>query len=185
MASMPPRRKPARRRRVPFAELLADALLVARAGLRQSVKNVVIVRALRDGADFDPDWYADAVRAELEAMAVETETDAARLQREHDYAKGRYYEAVTARDYVHRDVPALRKRRKVMLALAAELRARADDDEFVTALIDEARANALDEIAATASHVPGRGTVEPLRGVAKSRALQRLREELRDYDDFD
>jgi hypothetical protein len=180
-----PRPKPARRRKVPFADLLADALLVARAGLRQSVKNVVIVRALRDGHDFDADWYGDAVRTELEAMAVETDADAARLKRELDYAKGRYYEAVTARDYVDRDVPALRKRRKVMIALAAELRARADDEEFLTELIADARANALDEIAATASHVPGRGTVEPLRGVAKSRALQRLREELRDYDDFD
>lgn len=182
---MPPRRPPVRRRRVPFSELLADAVLVVHAGVRQSVKNVVIVRALRDGADFDAEWYADAVRAELESIAVESETDAARLQRELDYARGRHFSAVTARDYVDRDVPVLRKRRKVMLALAAELRARATDDAFVAAVIDEARANALDEIAATASHVPGRGTVAPLRGVARSRALQRLREELRDYDDDD
>jgi hypothetical protein len=180
---MPSRPRPARRRRVPFADLLADALLVARAGVRQSVKNVVIVRALRDGADFDADWYADAVRAELESIAVESETDAARLQRELVYARGRHYSAVTARDYVDRDVPTLRKRRKVMLALAVELRALAADDSVVAALIDEARDNALDEIAATASHVPGRGTVEPVLGVVRSRALQRLREELRDYTD--
>lgn len=174
---------PSRHHRVPFAELLAEALLVARAGVRQNVKNVLIVRALRDGADFDADWYADAVRAELESIAVENETDAARLKREIQYARGRHYEAATARDYVDRDVPALRKRRKVMLALAGELRTLASDDDFVAAIIAEARDNALDEISATASYVPGRGTVEPVRGISRSRALQRLHEELRDYAD--
>ena len=178
-----PRPKPARRRKVPFAELLTDAVLVARAGVRQRVKNVVIVRALRDGADFDAERYADAVRAELESIAVESETDAARVKRELDYARGRHYEAATARDYVDRDVPTLRKRRKVMLALAVALRALATDDAVVAAIVDDARDNALDEIAATASHVPGRGTVEPARGVNRSRALQRLRDELRDYAD--
>lgn len=170
---------------MPFPELVADALLVARAGVRQSVKNVVIVRALRDRIDFDHLWYVDAVRAELEMVAVEAETDAARVKRELDYAKGRHFSAVTARDYVARDVPPLKRRRKVLLALAAELRAIALDDAAVEQIIDEARNNALDEIAATASHVPGRGTVEPVKGIARSRALQRLREELRDYDDDD
>ncbi len=170
---------------MPFPELVADALLVARAGVRQSVKNVIIVRALRDRIAFDHLWYVDAVRAELEMVAVESETDAARVQRELDYAKGRNFSAVTARDYVARDVPPLRLRKRVLLALATELRALAADDDAVEAIIDDARANALDEIAATASHVPGRGTVEPLKGVARSRALHRLNEELRDYADDD
>lgn len=64
------------RRRPLFADLVADALLVARAGVRQKVKNVVIMRTLRDGADFDLEWYTDAVRAELEALAVESEAAA-------------------------------------------------------------------------------------------------------------
>ncbi|AYF97686.1 hypothetical protein [Protaetiibacter intestinalis] len=180
---MPFRRPDRRIRRVSLADRVADAMLVARAGVRQQVKNVVILRALRDGADFDEGWYADAVRTELEAVAAETEADAARVTRELDFARGRHLRAATARDFVDRDVPTLKLRRKVLRALAVELRALAADDEAVASLIVEARAGALDEIAATAAAIPGRGRTKPLKGLARSRALQSLREELRDYLD--
>src|SRR5690606_37101178 len=125
------------RRRPLFAELVADAMLVARAGVRQRVKNVVIMRTLRDGADFDLAWYTEAVRTELETLARENELAAEQLGRDARFAQGRHQRALTARDYVDRDVPKLRRRRRVHLALAARLRAFADDELAIQALIDD------------------------------------------------
>jgi len=174
---MPPLRTPFRRRPL-FADLVADALLVARAGVRQRAKNVLIVRSLRDGADFDADWYADAVRTELELLASESEADAERLSREADHAQGRHLRAVTARDYVDRDVPKLRRRRRVHLALAARLRELAADPDAVAALLAEARTLALDDIASAAAQVPRARGPKPLTGPARRIAVADLLEDL-------
>lgn len=175
---MPFRRPDRRVRRIGLAERVADAVVVARAGVRQRVKNVMIVRALRDGADFEPAWYAEAARAELELAAVESETDAARVQRELEHARGRHLRAVTARDYVDRDVPTLRLRRRVLLALAARLRLLAQQHHEIAALIDEARASALDEIAAATAAVPRRRGPRTLTGSARRLALADLADDL-------
>ena len=139
-------------------------MLVARAGVRQRVKNVVIMRTLRDGADFDLDWYTDAVRTELEALAVENETAAEQLVRDAAYAQGRHFRAATARDYVDRDVPKLRRRRRVHLALVA--------------LVEDARMLALDDIASAAAAVPRAHGPRPLTGPARRIALADLIDDL-------
>ncbi len=161
--------------------MTSDATLVARAAVRQSVKNLMLVRALRDAADFDAAWYAAAVGAEFELLAVEAETDADRLAKVRSRTAKRKGRARFAADYRAADAEALRLREKVLRGVAVELRRLADDEDAVAATIDEARAQALGEIAATAAAVPGRGHTAPLRGVARSRALQSLRDELSDY----
>lgn len=166
------------RRRPLFAELVADAMLVARAGVRQRVKNVVIMRTLRDGADFDLAWYTEAVRTELETLARENELAAEQLGRDARFAQGRHQRALTARDYVDRDVPKLRRRRRVHLALAARLRAFADDELAIQTLIDDARMLALDEIASAAAAVPRPRGTRPLTGAARRIALADLLEDL-------
>jgi hypothetical protein len=166
------------RRRPLFGDLVADALLVARAGVRQRVKNVVILRTLRDGADFDLAWYTDAVRTELETLAIENETAADQLVRDAAYAQGRHFRAATARDYVDRDVPKLRRRRRVHLALAARLRALAEDEPAVVALVEDARMLALDDIASAAAAVPRARGPRPLTGAARRIALADLVDDL-------
>lgn len=168
------------RRRPLFAELVADAMLVARAGVRQHVRNVVIMRTLRDGADFDLAWYTDAVRAELEAGARESEAAAEQLATDARRARGRHLNATTARDYVDRDVPKLQRRRRVHLALAARLRAFADDELAVLALIEDARALALDDIASAAAAVPGSHGPRALTGAARRIAIADLLDDLAD-----
>ncbi|RQP11710.1 MAG: hypothetical protein EAS51_04720 [Microbacteriaceae bacterium] len=168
------------RRRPLFADLVADAMLVARAGVRQRVKNVVIMRTLRDGVDFDLAWYKDAVRIELEALAVENETAADQLVRDAEHARGRHFRASTARDYVDRDVPKLRRRRRVHLALAARLRALAEDEPAVIALVEEARVLALDDIASAAAAVPRARGSRPLTGPARRIAIADLLDDLDD-----
>lgn len=161
--------------------MTADATLVARAAVRQAVKNLMLVRALRDAADFDAAWYAAAVGAEFELLAVEAETDADRLAQVRSRTAKRKGRARFAADYRAADAEALRLRERVLRGVAAELRRLAEDEEAVAATIDEARAQALGEIASTAAAVPGRGQTSPLRGIARSRALQSLRDELSDY----
>ena len=170
-------------RRVTLAELVADAMLVAFAGIRQQVKNQIILRALRDGADFDEAWLTDAVRSDAEALALESEADAARVRGELEYARKRRRRAVTARDYNVKDVPLLRRRIRVLLAVAANLRTFQADEEAIDRLADEARTHALDEIAATAASVPRKRGARALKGVARSIALQDLREELSELVD--
>lgn len=165
-------------RRASLTDLVGDALLVAFAGIRQRMKNLIILRTLRDGTDFDQEWFTSTVRAEAEALAVESETDAARVLDDIAYARKRHRSAATAADYNSRDVPLLRRRRRVLLAVAAGLREFQQDDEATAKLIDEARTLALDEIAATAAAVPRKRGARTLKGVARSIALQDLREEL-------
>ncbi len=163
--------------------MVADATLVSLAAVRQAVKNLMLVRALRDAADFDEEWYADAVRREFEVLAAQADAEAARLTKAREKATGRRGRAVTADDYHAVDTRRLRRRIRVLGEVAAELRRRAGDEDAIGEMIREARLRALDEITHTAASVPGRGRTKPLKGVARSRALQELREELEDYAD--
>jgi hypothetical protein len=72
---------------------------------------------------------------------------------------------------------------RVLEELDEGLRRLAENDTTVGTLIAEARLRALDEITATTASVPGLGRARAATGVARSRALQSLREELSDYAD--
>ncbi|MCS0498466.1 hypothetical protein [Protaetiibacter mangrovi] len=165
------------------SEMVADATLVSVAAARQAAKNLMLVRALRDAADFDHDWYMAAVRREFEVLAVEADANAARVLRIRAKAGRRHGHALSADDYRAADTRRLKKRARVLTDLAEELRRLSTDDETIATLIDEARIQALDEITATTAAVPGLGRTKPAKGVARSKALQALREELSDYAD--
>lgn len=170
-------------RRPRRSEMVADATLVSLAAVRQAVKNLVLVRALRDDADFDEEWYADAVRRELLDLAGESEADAARLRAVRASARRRHGRALAADDYHAADSGRLKRRTKVLDELAQEMRRLADDEQFVSTVLTEARLRALDEITATTASVPGLGRTRAATGIARSRALQSLRDELSDYAD--
>ena len=163
--------------------MVADATLVSLSAVRQAVKNTMLVRALRDDADFDEEWYADAARRELEVLAGEAEAEAQRLREVRENTRRRSGRARAADDYRAADSRPLKRRIRVLEELAEELRRLADDDTTVGTLIAEARLRALDEITATTASVPGLGRARAATGLARSRALQSLREGLSDYAD--
>lgn len=163
--------------------MVADATLVSLAAARQAVKNVMLVRALRDTADFDEGWYADAARRELELLAHEAAAEAARLREVREATRRRRGVARAADDYRAADGRRLKRRARVLEELAERLTHLAGDDAAVGELITEARLRALDEIAAATASVPGVGRARAATGIARSRALQALREELSDYAD--
>jgi hypothetical protein len=163
--------------------MVADATLVALSAARQALKNVMLVRTLRDATDFDEEWYTDAARRELHTLAEESEREAVRLTQLRSDVRNRRGRARTADDYRSADRRHLKRRSLALSDLAHELRRLIPDDAVIEKLIVDARLRALDEITAATASVPGVGRSRPATGVARSRALQALREELSDYAD--
>jgi hypothetical protein len=143
------------------SDVIADALLLATAAVRTAVKNLLIVRALRDQAEYEESWWMRTVAEEFEAIAAENDAAAARLEAERTRAKKKKGRALHPADFRARDVPVLKRRIKVVRRIAARLRELATDEQAVLALVAEARAAALDEIT-SARHDPSpRAATDP------------------------
>lgn len=144
-----------------ISDIVEDAVLLANAAVRIAVKNLLIVRALRDHADFDEQWWRATVGREFELLASESEADATRLEGVRASVKGKLGRAVHPTDFRARDRPVLKRRIRVLRLIAARLRQIAVDEDAVLALVAEARQAALDEIT-TARHDPSsRATADP------------------------
>lgn len=157
------------------SDVVDDAVMLATAAVRIAVKNLLIVRALRDGADYEESWWLATVAREFELIAAEKTMDAERVAEERATARKRKGKARHPADYRTRDVPKLKKRMRILLAIAARLRALATDDENLKQLMTEARQGALDEIA-SARHDPGR--VVASDPATRKESLARLADDL-------
>ncbi|MCU1420567.1 MAG: hypothetical protein JWN36_218 [Microbacteriaceae bacterium] len=129
-----------------LADLVAEGMLIVGSAIRLSVSNQAIVRALRDHADFDREWYSAAVVQQLALLADEKHADAERVAEELASATGRAGKARHQSDYRQRDVLHLRQRKAVLDSLVHEIRAREGDDDYVDALAAASRLAASDEI---------------------------------------
>jgi len=123
-------------------EVVDDGVLIAVAGVRLSVRNLMIVRALRDNVDYDEAWYLDATLVELRELAAEKRADAARVSGYLAAATDRYGDPS---DYQQEDAATLERRGQALLGLAARLDAMGDAE--AGAIVDAARDAALDDIA--------------------------------------
>lgn len=143
------------------SDVIADALLLATAAVRTAVKNLLIVRALRDQAEYEESWWVRTVADEFEAIAAENDAAVTRLEAERARAKKKKGRPQHPADFRTRDVPVLKRRIKVLRRIATRLRELATDEEAVLALVSEARAAALDEIT-SARHDPSpRAATDP------------------------
>jgi hypothetical protein len=127
-------------------DLVAEGMLIVGSAVRLSVSNQAIVRALREHADFDSEWYSTAVVQQLALLADEKESDAARVAEELAAATGRTGRARHQSDYRQRDVLHLRQRKAMLDSLVHEIRAREGDDAYVESLAAASRLAASDEI---------------------------------------
>ncbi len=123
-----------------------EGMLVVAAALRMSAKNRLIVNVLRDRGSYDEDGLADAVREEIDALITEKERTAERLVAVATRASNRRGDALHQSDYRRADAGAIELRRAIELALAERLRAARDDEAAVDAIVDEARASAMEEM---------------------------------------
>jgi len=162
-------------RRGSKSDIVDDALLLATGAVRSAVKNLLIVRALRDGKDFDEAWWLDAVAREFEAIAVEKGDDAKRVEEDRQLAKQRKGRPLHPSDFRTADVPKMKRRVRILHRIAARLRELGADRDTLLALITEARANALDEIASARQDDARPVTDDP---VARAAALALLADDL-------
>lgn len=150
----------------PLDDLIEEGVLIALSGIRMAVKNRAIVRAIRDAADFDLDWYLGTVRAQLKRLAAETDDDARRVELGKHPQLGES-ERVTLR-------------RSMLSGLAARLRELATDDEFVHGVAMDSRDRALEEMGEAIASSAHRAIApsETVIGADREMALQWLYSDL-------
>jgi hypothetical protein len=120
-------------------DLVAEGVYVAAAATRLALKNKILVDILASGADFDVDRFVPDARETLLELAEEADADGARAAKEGRKASRRFRDPYGSHDYSSRDVRNLRRRRKQAERVAAELRARAEDEGELRQLVEAAR----------------------------------------------
>ncbi|GAB3402837.1 hypothetical protein GCM10027515_13040 [Schumannella luteola] len=131
----------------PVERVVDEGVLIAETAVRMSVKNAVILSALRDRLDLDRDSLARHAADELRAAASRELESLERVQRlaeeRKDQPKPKYVgdDANLPRE----PIDAIAER--VRPVLAARLRALADDPEHLGDLVERARTEAWAEIA--------------------------------------
>jgi len=130
----------------PLEDVIHDALKIAARGVRMSVKNHLIVNALRDGKSFDEQELEDFARNEYHELAAENRLMAERaeeqLARDADKMDGRVYPGgkPVVVEEEHQRKPA------ILRAVADAYETDAVEPAALAKLIDEAKAEAWSEI---------------------------------------
>ncbi|MGN6327076.1 hypothetical protein [Pseudolysinimonas sp.] len=130
-------------------DLVDDGLLIAESAARMTVKNEVILRALRDRADYRPEGARELAREELRRLAVEARLDARRLEEERDRAEDRPGKASHQSDYRAGDIEHLDRRIEASAALAERLIRLSADDDHLDGMVEVARRQAWEEVGAS------------------------------------
>jgi len=91
-------------------DLVAESELLVGAAVRLAVKNLLILRSVRDGLDYDEELYIAAAREELLLMAAQKRGDAERTAEARADALKRSGRAQHFHDYGERDIATLQRR---------------------------------------------------------------------------
>ncbi|MFT4306500.1 MAG: asparagine synthase [Microbacterium sp.] len=140
-------RAPARAKRPKLDDVVSEGLYIAAAATRLALKNRILIDILAVGEGFDVDRFVPDARETLLTLAAEAEQDAERTELERRRARRRHSESDGTHDYRARDVRNLRRRRKQSEKVALQLRARAEDEAELRALVEAAREAAWGEVA--------------------------------------
>ncbi|MFT4123668.1 MAG: hypothetical protein QM635_07550 [Microbacteriaceae bacterium] len=134
----PPREPP------PLERVVEDGVLIAFSSVRMTLRNRIIVDALRERADLDREALA-ALAGELVEQLAEQEWEAAeRLRLRYELRARELYLDDDEAEAMRED----RRRDTVHRALSEALAARADDPVELAALVERSREEAWVEIAA-------------------------------------
>ncbi len=122
-----------------------EGLLITLSAVRMSLKNSIIVTAIRDGINFAEADYSAIAVSELLKLSKRSHQDAERVEKQRKQLtkfKGTYsYDEDT-----RQDVKLLARRRKVYEQLEVALRAVAEDELRVATLVSEAQDDATAEL---------------------------------------
>ena len=130
----------------PVEEIVEQGLLVADVAVRMTVKNAIIMNALKEHADYDETQIVEMVRDALNELASERERDARHISRVRGEIRDTGRSSWSETEYGNSDSRTLRHRQEVYEQVAAELRSRTEDDEYLNSTVERARGLAWSEI---------------------------------------
>lgn len=141
-----PKRKLPQRHLAPVEDIVEQGLLVADVAVRMSVKNAIIMNALKRKADYDEQQIAEMVRESLIELAKERERDARHISRMRAEIRKTGRSTWSENEFAGEDSRTLKHRQEVYELVAEELRNRAKDEEFLAQRAERARVAAWGEI---------------------------------------
>lgn len=141
----PPKRLP-QRHLAPVEDIIEQGMLVADVAVRMSVKNEIIMNALKRKVDYDEQQIIDMVRESIIELADERERDAKHIGTMRAEIRRTGHSFWSDSEYGDSDNRTLRHRQLVYEGVAHQLRERAADDEYVTVTAERARTAAWHEI---------------------------------------
>jgi hypothetical protein len=141
-----PLRRPPRRELAPVEDIVEQGLLVADVAARMSVKNEIIMNALKHKMDYDEQQIIDMVSETVNELAIERERDASHIDLMREEIQSTGHSAWSESDYGSGDNRTLRHRQQVYEGVAVELHRRASDPEYLRTTAERARAAAWAEI---------------------------------------
>ena len=140
-----PRRLP-KRVLAPVEEIVEQGLLVADVAVRMTVKNAIIMNALKEHADYDAEQIIEMVRDSLNELAVERERDARHISRVRGEIRDRGRSSWSESEYGSGDNRTLRHRQEVYEQVATELRERTENETYLSETAGRAWKLAWEEI---------------------------------------
>ena len=135
-----------RRELAPVEEIVEQGMLVADVAIRMTVKNDIIMNALKRGADYDSNQIREMVRKATQDLAEERERDSSHIEVVRDEVRRTGRSAWSESNYRNSDSRTLRHRQEVYDGVAEKLRENASDEEYIAKTARRAREAAWDEI---------------------------------------
>ncbi len=130
----------------PIEEVVRQGVMIAEVAVRMAAKNFIIINAMGDQASYDEEAVMEAVRDELEALAIEKHADALRIaevrqQREKSLGKWLKKDPTEVEESSQ-----MERRQQSYELLADELTNLQDDDDYIRESAEKARQQAWLEI---------------------------------------
>lgn len=131
-APMPkPRRSLPARELAPVADIIEQGLLVADVAIRMTVKNRLIVRALKHQEHYSQEAAQEQVRRAISELVAEREADAENIEIMRTQIHRLGFASGGEAEYGRDDTGTLKHRQEVYEGVAAELKLRAADPEYI------------------------------------------------------
>jgi hypothetical protein len=127
-------------------DMVSEGVMLAEFAARMALKNQIVIGALADSLQYDPEYYAESARTVLTEVIRESEGSAQLAEEKREVASGRSGVGQHQHDYRSSDTDNLRRREDVNLAVADRLVALRDDNDYVARLVERARDDAWGDI---------------------------------------
>ena len=125
---------------------LDEGIMIAEYSARMTIKNRIVVDAIRTESGFDADRYLSVAADALRELADESDAAGTRIAEEREFAVALEGQGEHIHDYRAVDDLNLRRRERVAEELARALRRQADDEEALRGLVETSRDDAWQEI---------------------------------------